>query len=73
MIEMRWKNIMSKVEHNGIRPVVKVVLQYRQMIDKTIYAHAETNALSREWINNGHKHTAWSDWQDVPTVEEIPA
>lgn len=29
MIEMRWKEILSKVEHNGHRPVVRTVLQYR--------------------------------------------
>ena len=60
MIEMRW---LVPVEGEK-------VLQYRQMEDKTIYAHAGTNALSREWINNGGRNMQWSEWRDVPVVAE---
>lgn len=30
MIEMRWKEILSQVQHQGQRPVVNTVLEYRQ-------------------------------------------
>lgn len=64
MIELRWKEILSKVEHNGHRPVVRTVLQYRQKIDKTVYAGFPP------------QHTTatleWSEWRDVPTIQEIP-
>ena len=64
MIELRWKEILSKVEHKGSRPVVKTVLQYRQKIDSTIYAG---------FTQVNHTPTmVWSDWQDVPTIQEIP-
>ena len=33
MIELRWLEILSKIEHNGSRPVIKTVLQYRQEIN----------------------------------------
>jgi hypothetical protein len=49
MIELRWKEILSKVEHKGSRPIVKTVLQYRQKVDGQ-----------------------WTDWRDVPTIQEIP-
>ena len=50
MIELRWKEILSKIEHQGHRPIVKTVLQYRykRLID-----------------------SQWTDWMDVPTVQEI--
>lgn len=64
MIELRWKEILSKVEHNGHRPVVKTVLQYRQMEDKNAYAGFPSSALAPA-MN-------WSDWQDVPTIQDIP-
>lgn len=48
MIELRWKEILSKIEHKGTRPVIKTVLQYRQQV-------------------NGQ----WTDWCDVPTIQEI--
>jgi hypothetical protein len=60
MMEMRW---LTKT--TGDR-----VLQYRQMVDKTVYAHANTSALSREWINNGHRNMQWSEWVDVREVIE---
>ena len=60
MIEMRWY-----VPVEGEKR-----LQYRQKVDKTIYANAATNALSREWINNGHRNMEWSEWRDVPLVAE---
>lgn len=60
MIEMRWY-----VPVTGDK-----VLQYRQMVDVTIYAHAGTNALSREAINNGHRNMQWSPWKDVPMESE---
>lgn len=59
MIEMRW----IKTD-----PMSTKVLQYRQKVDKTIYALAATNALSAECINNGHKNWQWSEWCEVPTV-----
>ena len=65
MIELRWKEILSKVEHNGHRPVVKTVLQYRQMVDKTAYAgFPPPSALAPAM--------SWSDWKDVPTIQDIP-
>ena len=60
MIEMRW---LVPVEGEK-------QLQYRQMMDTTIYANAATNALSREWINNGNRNMEWSEWRDVPLVAE---
>jgi hypothetical protein len=60
MIEMRW---LVPVEGEKR-------LQYRQKIDKTVYANAATNALSREWINNGHGNMEWSEWRDVPMESE---
>ena len=60
MIEMRWY-----VPVEGEK-----VLQYRQMVDKTIYAHAATNALSRDFIAQGHRHMEWSEWRDVPVIAE---
>lgn len=62
---------MAQIEMRWYVPVEgEKVLQYRQMIDTTIYAHASNNALSREWINNGHRNMAWSEWRDVPMVAE---
>jgi hypothetical protein len=60
MIEMRW---LVPVEGEKR-------LQYRQMMDTTIYANAATNALSREWINTGNRNMEWSEWRDVPLVAE---
>ena len=64
MIELRWKEILSKVEHNGHRPVLKTVLQYRQKVDKTVFAGFPPA--------NHTPNLEWSDWQDVPTIQEIP-
>lgn len=64
MIELRWKEILSKVEYNGSRPIVKTVLQYRQKVDKTIYAGFPPP--------NSNANLEWSDWRDVPTIQEIP-
>lgn len=64
MIELRWKETMSKVEHNGHRPVVKTVLQYRQQVDNTVYT---------KFVPNVYPPTLeWSEWQTVPTIQEIP-
>jgi hypothetical protein len=51
MIEMRWY-----VPVEGEKR-----LQYRQQVDKTIYAHAVTNL---------HRNMQWSEWRDVPLVAE---
>jgi len=51
MIEMRW---LVPVEGEKR-------LQYRQQVDKTIYAHAVTNL---------HRNMQWSEWRDVPLVAE---
>lgn len=67
MIELRWKEILSKVEYNNDRPVVKKVLQYRQMIDKTVRTGLFT---AEEQLHTSNYQ--WSDWQDVPTIQEIP-
>jgi hypothetical protein len=60
MIELRWREILSKVEYNKSRPVVKTVLQYRQ-------TQAVVNASGAVC-----GHTDWSEWVDVPTIQEIP-
>lgn len=60
MIELRWKNILSKVQHNGVRPVVKTVLQYRQLQSATGTLEASS------------AQTEWSEWQDVPAIDVIP-
>lgn len=64
MIELRWKEVLSKVEHKGTRPVVKTVLQYRQKIDKRVFAGFPPE--------NYMPNLEWSDWRDVPTIQEIP-
>lgn len=63
MIELRWLEILSKIEHNGTRPVIKTVLQYRQKVDNTIYAGSPPANYSPT--------LEWSDWLDVPTVKQI--
>jgi hypothetical protein len=71
MIEMRWLKVYSKVvDFDGSKKLLKTTLQYRQMVDKTIYAHAETNALSKQVIDNGWRNMQWSDWIDVPDVDQ---
>ena len=60
MIELRWREILSKVEYNKTRPVVKTVLQYRQ---KQPVVDADGSFCG---------HTDWSEWVDVPTIQEIP-
>ena len=67
MIELRWKEILSKVEHKGSRPVVKTVLQYRQMVDTTVRAGLFT---AEEQLRTSNYQ--WSEWRDVPTIQEIP-
>lgn len=64
MIELRWKEILSKVEHKGYRPVVKTVLQYRQKVDNSFYAGSPPA--------NYTPTLEWSDWRDVPTIQETP-
>lgn len=63
MIEMRWQETLAPDGTVG-----EPVLQYRQLVDKTVYAHAATNALSAQCINNGQKYMQWSEWQTVPTA-----
>jgi hypothetical protein len=58
MIEMRWY-----VPVTGDK-----VLQYRQMVDATVYAQA--NALTQEFISKGHRNMQWSPWKDVPMESE---
>lgn len=69
MIELRWKETLSKIEHNGTRPIVKTVLQYRQEVHKTVYP--TQNALSKEFAPNGYQTSEWSEWRDVTTIQEI--
>ena len=66
MIELRWREILSKVEHNGHRPVVKTVLQYRQKIDVT--ARAGMFDAAEQLHTSNYQ---WSEWKDVPTIQEI--
>lgn len=56
MIEVRW----------FVRPGwdgPEKVLQYRQQQDVTNYSTVRTNG---EYL----RETKWSDWKDVPTVED---
>lgn len=69
-VQMRWLErrvvgaVAGRVEES------ERVLQYRQMEDKTVYALAATNALSRQALNQGHRNLQWSEWMDVPLVVE---
>lgn len=33
MVELRWRNVYSKVKHNGSNVLLKTVLEYRQQLD----------------------------------------
>lgn len=69
-MEMRWLKVYSKVvDFDGSKKLLKTTLQYRKMVDKIIDAHAETNALSTQVIDNGSRNMQWSDWTDVPDVD----
>lgn len=65
MVEMRWLEITTEGS-----TVAKTVLQYRQQVDQTVYALAATNALSAQAINNGYRNMQWSEWREVPTINE---
>ena len=56
MIELRW---LIRNEWDG----QEKVLQYRQQYDKTVYA-----GLGQ--FPETAKQLVWSEWLDVPTVEE---
>lgn len=62
MVELRWRNIYSKVVFQGKKTLLKTVLEYRQKIDKNIYAGFPANNVSTQ--------LEWSEWKEVPTVEE---
>ena len=77
MIEMRW---LEYEEQETIIPpsyqiqygqkfdtavLIKKKLQYRQMINTTVYAGMPDN----DFVNRTAT-MAWSDWRDVPTVKE---
>ncbi len=65
MVELRW---IQRCDADGV--LQKPVLQYRQLEDKTNYGAAQSNALSRQFINDGHRTMVMSDWLDVPVVIE---
>jgi hypothetical protein len=69
-VQMRWleRRVVGAVA-GRVEDSVRV-LQYRQLIDMTVYAHARNNALSRQWIEQGGRHLEWSEWTDVPLVVE---
>lgn len=56
MIEMRW---LVRPGWDG----PEKVLQYRQKYDATIYSSIGPNG---DFL----KEMVWSDWKDVPTVED---
>ena len=35
MVEMRWRNIYSKVVYQGKKTLIKTVLEYRQLLNGT--------------------------------------
>jgi hypothetical protein len=61
MVELRWRNIYSKIVFNGKKTLIKTVLEYRQKIDKTIYAGIQSNS---------NPVLEWSEWKEVPVIEE---
>lgn len=77
MIEMRW--LEYEVEETMVPPayqvqfgkafergiVYKTKLQYRQMINTTVYAGMPDTTF----VNQTAK-MAWSEWRDIPTVKE---
>jgi hypothetical protein len=62
MVELRWRNVYSKVVFKGQKTLLKTVLEYRQKIDKAIYAGFPPS--------NNNPVLEWSDWKEVPTVNE---
>lgn len=69
MIQLRWLTRPCKVKYpDGIErtSTVETVLQYRQYVDKATYAGTSP-------FPNVLKRMDWTDWQDVPRVqEELP-
>lgn len=77
MIEMRW--LEYQVEETVVPPsyqvqygkpfekvtVFKKKLQYRQMMNTTVYA----GMPGQDFINQ-HAKMGWSEWKDVPVVQE---
>lgn len=77
MIEMRW--LEYECEETIVPPtreiqfgkpfdravVIKTKLQYRQMINTTVYA-----GMPDQDFKNRTATMGWSDWKDVPTVRE---
>jgi hypothetical protein len=72
MTEMRWlkRSIGKQLSGTQVVDVFERVLQYRVMQDNTIYAHASANALSKQFIQDGHRNMQWSEWMDVKEVVE---
>lgn len=62
MIEMRWL-----VRREG--GTAEKVLQMRQQHKTTIYAQT-LNMIAWPNHNNGTSTLEWSEWYDVPTVDE---
>ena len=61
MIELRW----FKLPENRTGFIGTRILQYRQMIDKTVYA---------AWLGNGpmqNPKLEWSDWINVPEFPSV--
>lgn len=67
MFELRWlerkTGKRSMNEHGYYYDETVRVLQYRQKYDKTIYSGLGPHG---DFL----KELVWSDWVDVPTVEE---
>ncbi len=70
MIELRWhKRYTGKViiDQYGLDAnETETVLQYRQKVDTTVRA-------GLDWSHDDFARTAnyqWSDWSDVPTLDE---
>lgn len=72
MIEMRWlKRNTGRVIYNqyGLETLeTTTVLQYRVYIDHATYALPAGVPRPK-----GHEDMRWSQWQDVPTVDETSA
>jgi hypothetical protein len=76
MVELRWLT-----RKTGDRVINKygffkdneiTVLQYRQVVDKTIRAGMPGIEYGAPWgqVPPINQHWDWSDWKDVPTVIE---
>lgn len=58
MVELRWRNIYSKVIFQGKKTLLKTVLEYRQKQPVVDASGAFCG------------YSEWSEWLLVPTVEE---